>query len=83
MLQEILGRFVKLKISQRGTERKEATGERGRAFLGLFGPLPRDCRRGERLRASSENKWAFYLGEGPREDVLKRLKAEWHGQGKL
>jgi hypothetical protein len=41
------------------------------AFLVLIGPLPRIREREERLSPSSENKWMFYLGEGPRMEALQ------------
>jgi hypothetical protein len=70
MLQEITGRLVKLKTFN-GNNEKRATGEQGSGSPGFFGPLPRSRKRGERLRASSENKWTFYLGEGPRREELE------------
>src|ERR1035437_1287225 len=70
MLHYIRYRLVKLRTFN-GNNEKRATGEQGSGFPVFFGPLPRSCKRGERLRASSENKWMFYLNEGPRMEALK------------
>jgi len=67
---------------QTETTRKKATGSADEAFLVLFGPLPRSRNREERLRASSENKWMFYLSEGPRMEELQAAEGRmaWAGQ---
>jgi hypothetical protein len=70
MLQEITRRFDKLKQSN-GNNEKRGDRKAGSGFPGFFGPLPRSRKRGERLRTSSENKWMFYLSEGPRMEALQ------------
>src|ERR1039458_9904406 len=72
MLHLIRYRLVKLRTFN-GNNEKRATREQGSGFpdFAVIGPLPRSCKRGERLRASSENKWMFYLNEGPQMEASK------------
>ena len=70
ILQLIPYELVKLKTFN-GNNEKRDDREAGSGIPGLFGPLPRIREREERLSPSSENKWMFYLSEGPRMEALK------------